>query len=117
MTQTKRRSLGVNPGTAAFNVIYAKRRPRPVDSWDDRSLLALLLGSNEAADSVLDVVGNLGSFHTLGEGRRILDYPGCGPGTAARCDVLYEVACRIAAGPEGLSPEDEGESSDQHAET
>ena len=84
-----------NPGASRFNQVYSKRKPRGLDQWSDHELLATLLGSDEAATSVMEKIGQLGNFSEIGEGASMLHYPGISKATALRLDVIFEVATRI----------------------
>ncbi|WP_034383138.1 hypothetical protein [Deinococcus sp. YIM 77859] len=84
-----------NPGAARFNQVYSKRRPRPIAELSDRELLVILLGSPQAADTVLEHIGSLGEYSRIGEGASLLHRPGIGKGVALKLDALFEYACRV----------------------
>lgn len=84
-----------NPGATKFNTVYSKRSPRGVDQWSDHELLTVLLGSPEAATSVMEKIGTLDNFSSIGEGASMLHYPGISKATALRIDAIFEVGTRI----------------------
>ena len=84
-----------NPGATTYNGVYSKRNPRPIDQFTDLQLLALVLGNPVAAQSVMDKIGKLENFSSIGEGASLLHYPGISKATAVKLDALFEVATRI----------------------
>lgn len=84
-----------NPGAARFNQLYSKRRPGSIDDVSDRELLIILLGSPQAADTVLEKIGKIGAYSQMGEGGSMTHRPGIGKGVALKLDALFEFACRV----------------------
>lgn len=84
-----------NPGAHRFNQVYSKKKPRPIQSMSDRELLMILLGSPQAADTVLEHIEQIGHYSRIGEGGAMIHRPGIGKGVALKLDALFEFACRI----------------------
>lgn len=84
-----------NPGAARFNQLYSKRKPTSIGTMSDRELLVILLGSPQAANTVLEHIGEIGAFSRIGEGGSMTHRPGIGKGVALRLDALFEFACRV----------------------
>lgn len=91
---TYKRSIK-NPGANLYDKIYSKRQPQPISALSDQQLLALVLSNPTAAASVIQEIGTLESYSTIGEGSRLLHYPGISKATAVRLDALFELATRI----------------------
>lgn len=84
-----------NPGANLYDKIYSKRQPQPISVLTDEQLLSLVLGNPRAAQSVMQEIGALDRYSTIGEGSRLLHYPGISKATAVRLDALFELATRI----------------------
>jgi DNA repair protein RadC len=86
---------GKNIGAHRFNQVYRQTGARPIAEHEDEELLTILLGSRTAAKSVLVEVGSLAQYSSMGEGRRLMHYPGINKGIALKLDALFECAVRI----------------------
>ncbi|THF88481.1 hypothetical protein E7T09_04550 [Deinococcus sp. KSM4-11] len=84
-----------NPGAARFNQLYSKRKPGSINDLTDRELLVILLGSPQAADTVLEHIGEISQYSRIGEGGSMTHRPGIGKGVALKLDALFEFACRV----------------------
>lgn len=78
-----------------YNKVYSKRSPVSPARLTDYELLSVVLGSSQAARTVLDEIGSLSQFSSMGQGARLMSQKGISKGTAIRLDCLFELACRI----------------------
>lgn len=100
-TKPRRYSAGVKAALAMFR----KTSPVKASHLDDLHLLTLALGNagEEAAKSLLGIIGSLDNFNKLGSSRDIvrLRLYRVNWSTAVRCEVIYESSLRIL----GVDPE------------